>query len=315
MRLLLGSVDHSLVASLVVALRISRGPTKDVEWREETLASTLCDMLEQFSRFNFDHNGVSHAVFRAGEGPPVIVIHEIPGVTPEVADFAERTVAEGFTVFMPELFGTTGKPFSNGYVAARLAKVCISREFHVMASRSSSPVTTWLRELSREIHEGMGGPGVGVVGMCLTGNFALAMMVDPWVMAPVLSQPSLPFPVGEKRKRALHVSSQDLAVAKQRAVDEGRCLIGLRFSDDATCPPERFESLREEFGDNFEGIEIDSGPGNPAGFARSAHSVLTTEFLDEDGHPTKQANDRVMRFLHENLGDRLDDTEGPGKPG
>lgn len=267
-------------------------------------------MLEQFSRFDFDHEGVSHFVYRAGDGPPVVVIHEIPGITPEVADFAERAVNDGFTVFMPELFGKTGKPFSNGYAAAGLTKVCISREFHVMASRSSSPVTTWLRALSRYIHEELGGVGVGVVGMCLTGNFALAMMVDPWVMAPVLSQPSLPFPIGGRRKRALHVSNRDLAAAKRRAIEEGQCLLGLRFTDDPSCPQERFESLREEFGDQFEGIEIDSSPGNPAGLPRKAHSVLTREFLDEDGHPSKQANDRVMSFFHENLDRGIGGSDG-----
>lgn len=265
------------------------------------LAPRLSFVLERFTKFDFSSDGVVHPVFRGGQGPPVIVIHEIPGITPEVADFAERTMAEGFTVFVPKLFGRTGKPISNGYVVAELSKVCISSEFHVMASRSSSPITTWLRALSRRIHEEGGGPGVGVIGMCLTGNFALAMMVDPWVMAPVLSQPSLPFPVGEKRKRALHVSNHDLTEAKRRAVEEGQCLLGLRFTEDPSCPAERFDSLREEFGDNFEGIEIDSSPGNPAGFQNRAHSVLTTEFLDQDGHPTKQANDRVMEFLHENL--------------
>lgn len=258
-------------------------------------------MLEQFTTFDFTDDGVSHPVRRAGSGPPVIVIHEIPGITPEVADFAERTVAEGFTVFMPELFGHVGKSISNSYLASESVKVCISKEFHVLASRSSSPITKWLRALSRSVYDEMGGLGVGAIGMCLTGNFALAMMVDPWLMAPVLSQPSLPLPIGSARKRALHLSDEDLATVKRRAIAEGRCVLGLRFTNDSVCPPERFETLRKELGDNFEGIEIDSSKGNVAGLPGRAHSVVATDFLDHEGHPTKEANDRVMAFFHENL--------------
>lgn len=258
-------------------------------------------MLDQFSTYSFSSDGVTHPVRRAGSGPPVIVMHEIPGITPEVADFAERTVAEGFTVFLPELFGEEGKPISNGYLASEMLKVCISKEFYVLASRKSSPITKWLRALSRNIHDEMGGAGVGAIGMCITGNFALAMMVDPWLMAPVLSQPALPFPVGSARKRALHLSNEDLATVKRRAVQEGRCVLGLRFTDDPMCPPERFETLRAELGDNFEAIEVDSSKGNAAGLPGNAHSVVTTEFLDQAGFPTKEANDRVMSFFHENL--------------
>lgn len=258
-------------------------------------------MLEQFSTFALSHEGISHEVRRSGTGPPVIVMHEVPGITPEVAAFAERTVDEGFTVFLPEMFGALGKPISNRYLATSTAKVCVSKEFHMLAARSSSPITKWLRALSRHVHEEFGGAGVGAIGMCVTGNFALALMVDPWLMAPVLSQPSLPVGVGSGRKRALHLSDDDLATVKRRAIEEGQCVLGLRFTGDPLCPPERFETLRTELGDRFEGIEIDSSKGNAAGLPGNAHSVVTTEFLDEDGSPTKAANDRVMAFFHENL--------------
>jgi dienelactone hydrolase len=220
-----------------------------------------------------------------------VVIHEIPGITPEVARFARRVADDGFTVYLPSLFGTPGKPFSAGYVLAQMARACISREFAVLAKNESSPITDWLRALCRHAHAECGGPGVGALGMCLTGNFALALMVDPSVMAPVLSQPSLPFAFTAEQRAALHVSETALAAARRRA-EAGCPLLGLRFTHDPLCT-----GARREFGEHFEAIEIDSGPGNPHGIPRSAHSVLTRDLVDEAGHPTHAALERVLEFF------------------
>jgi dienelactone hydrolase len=258
-------------------------------------------MLEDFEETEFTHDGTTRTVYRAGSGPGVVIMHEIPGIYPAVVEFAERVVAEGYRVVLPELFGTTGREFSNGYAAAEMVRACISSEFHVLAARRSSPITGWLRALCRDLHEACGGRGVGAIGMCLTGNFALSLMVDPWVMAPVLSQPSLPFPLGAERRRALHLSDPDLATIKRRACDEGCKVLGLRFTNDPLCPPERFERLRDELGDGFEGIEIDSSRGNAHGIVGMAHSVVTKDLVDEAGHPTKAALDRVMTFFAERL--------------
>jgi len=257
-------------------------------------------MLDQFSEDSFTSDGVTHPVLRAGSGPGVVIIHEIPEITPAVAGFAERVVAAGFHVALPELFGTRGKDLSGGYLVGQMVRACISREFHVLASRGSSPVTDWLRALCRQVHQDQGGPGVGALGMCLTGNFALTLMVEPSVMAPVLSQPSLPFPFGQERRAGLHISDADLARAKQR-VTEGQCVLGLRFTNDPMCPPERFDRLRRELGDGFEGIEIDSSKDNPHGIAGGAHSVLTNDLVDQEGHPTRAALDRTLGFLRERL--------------
>lgn len=253
----------------------------------------------QSTRFSYEES--ERAVYRAGSGPGVVIMHEIPGIYPEVLEFAERVVQAGFSVALPELFGTTGRDFSNSYAATEIAKACISREFHVLASRESSPITLWLRALCRELHAECGGPGVGAIGMCLTGNFALSLMVDPSVMAPVLSQPSLPFPLGAARRRALHLSDDDLAVVKDRVCNEGRRVVGLRFTGDLLCPPERFDRLREELGEGFEGIEIDSSRDNAHGIAGTAHSVVTKDLVDREGHPTKAALDRVLEFFGECL--------------
>jgi dienelactone hydrolase len=227
-------------------------------------------------------------------------MHEIPGITPEVARFGGWVADAGFTAVLPNLFGTPGKPFSASYVAGQMLRACVSREFYVLAKGESSPITDWLRALCRHAHAECGGPGVGAIGMCLTGNFALSLMVDDAVMAPVLSQPSLPFPVSKAHRAALHLSEADLEVVKKRA-RQGAGVLGLRFSDDPLCPPERFETLRRELGDDFEAIEIDSSRGNPHGIKRIAHSVVTADLIDEQGHPTRAALDRVLALFRERL--------------
>ena len=256
--------------------------------------------LQGFDVFPFTDEGVTRPVYRRGSGPGVVVMHEIPGITPQVAGFATRVADEGFTVFLPHMFGTPGRPFSLPYVAGQMARACISREFAVLARRESSPITSWLRALCRHAHAACGGPGVGAIGMCLTGNFALSLMVDDAVMAPVLSQPSLPFPVSKAHRAALHLSDADLETVKKRA-RQGCGVLGLRFTSDPMCPPERFETLRRELQDGFEAIEIDSSPGNPHGISRTAHSVLTMDLVDEDGHPTREALQRVLSVFRERL--------------
>ena len=258
------------------------------------------DDLADFDQTSVSYDGDTKQVFRAGSGPGVVVISEIPGITPEVAGFARRVVDLGCTVAMPSLFGSPGRPESLPYVARSMVGACVSREFHCLARGEASPVTVWLRHLARDLHEECGGPGVGVIGMCLTGGFALAMMVDDTVVAPVLSQPSLPLPLGAKRKHDLGLSAADLEIVKDR-VGRGCSVLGLRFTRDAASPLERFERLREELGEGFIGVEIDSGPGNPHGIDKRAHSVVTAHLVDEEGHPTREALDRVLDFFRDRL--------------
>ena len=256
----------------------------------------LGDYLED----SFAHGGKARLVFRRGTGPAVIVIAEVPGITPPVVAFADRVADLGCTAVLPHLFGVPGEPASGRNVARALPSICVSREFTLWATGKASPVTEWLRALGRHEHERCGGPGIGAVGMCLTGGFALAMMVDDSVLAPVLSQPSLPFPLSMRHKSDLGISDEDLAAVKQRAA-AGVGVLGLRFTCDIGSPHERFERLRQELGDAFVGVEIDSSPGNRHGIRKRAHSVLTEDFVDEPGHPTRDAMDRVLDLFRTRL--------------
>jgi dienelactone hydrolase len=257
--------------------------------------------LDGFTETTFTYDGATRPVYRGGSGPGVVVVHEVPGITPLVADFGRRLIDAGFTVAMPSLFGDPGKPMSFGYIAKSMTSACISKEFSTWALNRTSPVIEWLRALARDLNEQTGGKGVGAVGMCLTGGFALAMAVDDDLLAPVLSQPSMPLPLGKARSRALGLSDADLARVKDRVANENLCILGLRFSKDRAVPDARWSHYTQEFGDNFIAVEIDSSSGNPHGIPKAAHSVLTEHLVDEPGHPTKDALDRVLAFFRDRL--------------
>ncbi len=261
----------------------------------------MTNVLTGWQESRFAHGGIEHRVYRRGAGPGVIVMHEIPGITPPVARFANVVADAGFTVLMPWMFGEVGRPKTTSYAVSEIARACVSREFSVLAARGSSPITDWLRALARQLHVELGGPGVGAIGMCLTGNFALAMSVDAAMMAPVLCQPSLPAGLGAERRAGLHVSDDALVTVKDRCAKANLRVLGLRFTKDGAVPDERFAHLREELGAGFEAFEIDSSRGNPHGISRRAHSVLTEDFVDREGHPTRAALDRVLAFFGERL--------------
>jgi dienelactone hydrolase len=256
--------------------------------------------LADFARESFEAGGKRRDIYRLGRGPAVIVIAEIPGITPKVAEFGRKVVATGCTAVLPHLFGEPGREPSVGGMISSIVPACISREFATLALKKTSPVTVWLRALAAHEHERCGGPGVGVVGMCFTGGFALAMMVDETVVAPVLSQPSLPFPFTKRHKADIGISEADLAAVKVR-VAGGTCLMGLRFSNDPFCFSERFDTLRRELGQGFIAVELDSSEGNPYGHPKNAHSVLTEHLDDREGTPTRAALDQVLDFFRERL--------------
>ena len=238
--------------------------------------------LEDWTPGEHTFGGTTHPTYRRGQGPGVVVIHEIPGITPEVVTFADEVVEAGFTVVMPHLFGTPGKPMTAAYAAQTFRQVCVSSEFTKLAAGVTTPIAGWLRSLARTLHEELGGPGVGALGMCFTGGFALAMMVDTSVVAPVLAQPSVPFAVTPTLSRDLNLSPADLDTVRVRAA-AGCQVLGLRYEGDLMVG-RRFSTLRRELGDAFVAVEF---PGHQ-------HGTLTQ-------HRQQAGVDRVLAFFQEKL--------------
>jgi dienelactone hydrolase len=258
--------------------------------------------LSGYEKSTFTFDGKARDVYRKGTGPAVLVFAEMPGITPKVIDFADRVAAIGCTVVLPHLFGVPGAEMSAGKVIRAIGPACVSKEFSAWATGKTSPVIAWCKALARQEHERCGGPGVGVVGMCFTGNFALAMLPEPSVKAPVLSQPSLPLGFTKKAQRALYISDDDLQEVQARLRTEpDLCLLGLRFTGDRFVTEARFDHLRDALGDRFVAVEIDSSKGNPHGHPSSAHSVLTEHLVDEPGQPTRDALEQVLDLFRTRL--------------
>ncbi len=239
-------------------------------------------LLAEWTVSTFVSNGFTYPTYRRGHGPGVIVMHEMPGLTPAVIGFGEKVVAAGFTVVMPLLFGEAERPVSSKYVGSSVAKGCIAKEFTALVAGRTPPIAAWLRALARTLHEELGGPGVGAIGMCWTGGFALAMMVDAHTVAPVISQPSLPILPTRRQRADLNLSPADLAAVKSRDCD----VMGLQFTGDKLVG-DRFATLRAELGDRFIAVEFPSSKPTD-------HSVLTEQVQDVGVA-------RVLEFLHQRL--------------
>ncbi len=248
-------------------------------------AARLDDVLAGWEPGSFTSASITRQTFRRGTGPGVVIVHEIPGITPLVTRFANDVVEAGFTVVMPSLTGTPGRAPSGGYLASSLFKLCIAKEFTVLALQQTSPIIAWLRSLARNLHAEVGGPGVGAIGMCFSGGFALGMMVDDIMVAPVLSQPSLPASFGSARSGDVNLSPDDAAAVAERAAN-GCEVLGLRFTDDRAVG-DRFTTLRELLGDAFIAVELPSAK-------KSDHSVLTE-------HRDDASVVRVIEFLRSKL--------------
>lgn len=254
-----------------------------------------------FRSREFSFGGVAKTVLVIGDsGPGVVVIHEIMGFTPTLARFCGWVRDAGFRVYAPILIGRpdTSNPAMPGI--GTVLRLCVSREFTLFAGGRSSPIVDWLRPLARSVHGECGGRGVGVVGMCLTGGFALSMAVEPSVLVPVLSQPSMP--VGGHDK--LDISAADLARVKARVAAEGLQVRGYRFAGDTLARQPKFDRLSAELGDGFVGTVIPDDCGNPAGFrarGKPPHSVLTGDLIDAAGEPTRAAVDEIIAALRERL--------------
>jgi dienelactone hydrolase len=250
----------------------------------------------------FTGGGTTYDCYEKGSGPGVVLIPEIPGITPEVLGLAEHLVAAGFTVVVPSPFGDPGRAMSGSYMVGTMLRLCVSSEFRAFATNSHRPITDYLRAVASDLAARTPGRGVGMIGQCFTGGFALAAAIDDSVAASVLSQPAVPIPLGRARQIDPGVSPEEFDRIAERASTGEVCALGLRFSEDNSAPRARFDTIKARLGDAFEIIQLDSSPGNPDGYAKSAHSVLTSEVRENPANSASAARDRVVAFLKERIG-------------
>ncbi|MGY1855777.1 dienelactone hydrolase family protein [Modestobacter sp. SYSU DS0290] len=262
---------------------------------------TESSSLAGWASEEFTDAGITHTLISRGSGLGVVLLPEVPGVTPQVLGLADHLVEAGFTVTVVSLWGEPGRPLSPAYALGSTARACLAREFRVFGTRADRPVAGYVRAVARRLHDRVGGPGVGLIGTGLSGGFALAAATEPVVLAPVASHPSLPVGVTPGRRGDLGMSDEERDAVVERVHGEGLRLLGLRFSEDKACPPDRFRTLRAAFGDGWLPIVISSRSGNPAGIGRTAHRVLTHPEVEAPGHPTNDARAEVVAFLRDRL--------------
>jgi dienelactone hydrolase len=261
------------------------------------------DPLEDFDPRNVTLDGVAKVVHVTGAGPAVIVMTEMPGISPHVARFARWVRDAGFTVYMPSLFGRDGAVPGAEEGAAAFQRACVSAEFRAFAANESSPVTKWLRSLARLAHQECGGPGVGAIGMCFTGNFALTMMLEPSMLAPVLSQPSLPL----NNPGGIEITPDEVKAVRRRLERDDLTVLAYRFEGDRFCMAERFAAYSEALGDRFIARVLPDSAANrdtPPFFQRYVscpHSVVTAHLIDQAGQPTIAARDEILSFFAQKL--------------
>lgn len=261
------------------------------------------DPLDDFDQREVTLDSATKKVYISGQGPAVIVMTEMPGISPHVARFARWVRDAGFTVYMPSLFGRDGAVPQVDEGIAVFRRACVSAEFRALAANETHPVTQWLRALARLAHEQCGGPGVGAIGMCFTGNFALTMMLEPAMLAPVMCQPSLPL----DRPEAMNVAPEDLAAVRARLERDDLHVLAYRFEGDRHCRADRFAAFQQALGPRFVAHVLPDNAANKdtapffAKVVASPHSVVTAHLIDEEGQPTIAARDQILGFFTQRL--------------
>jgi len=265
---------------------------------------TETDPLDDFASSRIEIEGIGKTVHVAGSGPAVLVMPETPGISPHLVRFARWVRDAGFTVWMPSLFGRDGAVPGSDEAVATFKRTCVSAEFRALAAGQPTPIALWLRGLARLAHADCGGPGVGAIGMCFTGNFALSMMLEPAVLAPVLCQPSMPL----EDAAALESPPQELAAVRERLEREDLSVLAWRFDGDRFCTSQRFAAYAAALGDRFEGRVLpDSAAATtdlPPFFEhviKGPHSVVTVHLVDAAGQPTLAARDEILAFFARRL--------------
>jgi dienelactone hydrolase len=251
-----------------------------------------CPEAPDFEEFHFSTTFDCKLVLKIGQGPGVILMHELPGTTPQCLRLARLVSDAGFTVYLPLLLG---RPNEHA-IGKNLLRLCISREFRIWATNKDSPVVDWLRGLGCYVNAHHPGRGIGVVGMCLTGGFALAMVADRYVVASAVCQPSLPLAVTSSQKSALGISRK---VLQDVQANGNARIIAMRFDKDRISPPERMQALEKQLRGQ---VSCHVLPADLPGLSAYPHAVLTEELqVHDDRHRTMQALEKIIALFRNQL--------------
>ena len=268
--------------------------------------------LDGFSQFSLADGDIEHVVYHTGRRSDrvVLVLHELPGIAPGLLQFAGRLVADGFQVYLPWMFGGVQRrtPLRN------LARLCISREFANLRAGVSAPVTQWLRALVSHVSRHNDDRPVGAIGMCVTGGFAIPLLLSPRVTVAVAAQPSIPvslawFAFGRSDadgQSALNVSQADIDAARARLDAGDAQLLAVRCAADRMCPPRKLQRLEAEFPVGLT-LRTYGAQADRNAQGERPHATYTKEYRlaaaaqAPADHPARQAYAELLAFLRQGL--------------
>ena len=241
----------------------------------------------QFTASTRFDDSICHDIYEKGTGPVIVLIQELPGIGKSTLRLTDKLVAQGFKVVLPHLFGPIG---STSIIGNTVRAFCMRKEFHLLKNHGDSPVVDWLKALCRQVKEDNQVDGIGVIGMCLTGNFAISLMADDSVLAAVASQPSLP----AFNNNVIQLDRRDIDKIKDK-IDCSQPIHALRFAKDPMCSAKRFKAIDVLLNEpDKQRVEFTEVPG-------LGHSVLTLNFVDQAGHPTYLAFEKIVRYFQKQL--------------
>jgi len=246
------------------------------------------------------HAGIAHSVYCLNDSttkPPVLLLHELTGVTPGTLAYAEE-LSKDFTVYVPLLFGEKGK-FSP---ASGVRAYWGTSEWNT-PQEGSVPIVDWLRGVIQRISTRHPQQHIGIIGNCMTGSLPVALLDNPQVGAVVVAQPALPMSFWwstNADKQSLGLSPTDLQGARSSPAK----IYGLRFETDCMSDPAKFHRLHTEFGERFINGEISVREYQQDGKPTNAHSTLIGSWKEHDstGQASRNARANVQTFLLTELG-------------
>lgn len=266
--------------------------------------------LDDFSHYEHDPQAEDivrgHCVYRIPahgyeQRKPIILLHELFGLSEDCAALARRLAGVGFAVHMPVLFG---KPLPRTIFggSSNALRMCVSREFTLLRTNKTSPVTAWVRSLAKEVSTQHEDSKVGIVGMCLTAHLVFPLTYEVEVGAVISSQSSMPWihpGSARSRRESLAVGPE---VLESIEGSQGRLApVGaLRFANDPISPPERMETICRRFGGAWI-REVEDPIPRRRSSAFKPHSVLTGEYDDRPQKDTRRAWEEVIEFFQSNL--------------
>jgi dienelactone hydrolase len=265
------------------------------------------ELLAQFEPPHYAFLGSRFTVFTprgAGSprtGPPIILLHEMPALSPDLLDLALRLSRNNYSVYVPLLWGKEDENAASRFVFFRHAfELRASSRWRAGIADVHRPILDDLAELCRKIIVEHPNQRIGVIGNCLTGIFPFALAARvPEVAAPIASQPTLPLTLSKSDWPKTGLSSEDTRRLQERIRTEPNFqLLGFRFEEDLVSPAARFDTLKRQFHPRFVDGTIpvkyyhcrDEMPRHP-------HAVLTECHMENPKLATSHAWQECLNFL------------------